>query len=479
MSQFKMVTDQRPAGDQPEAIAGLVESIRQGNRYQTLLGVTGSGKSVAADTPVLVKRGPYIRAERIGGFIDHLMDRESARVRRVGDTEILDEADLNEPLETFSFDPQTGHATWKPIRQMLRHRSPDTLWQVRTACGRVVTVTGDHNFFVLRDGRLSLLPTQEIRPGDYLPVPRRLPEPITPLERLPVEEMFDDGARIYVTLPLLSEVWKTHEPVLRPVLPARHAYAKVRGAPVSLATYKQATAALPVLAAGARFSTRNGKHGIVGGLEFDDQLLRLIGYYIGEGHAEPPYFIISSADDEMVVDYLAALHGLGLHTTQRPGTYDYSTCSSLWSRLFAQWCGRDARSKRLPPFWTRLSNAHLAQILRAYFSADGGTEAAEVTCTTTSRTLASDLCLALLRFGIVARMRERRMKVPGSSERRDYWQIRVSGQPFLRAFRDEIGFATTRSARAWMRWSDDQRIRTSTSSPSVGQICDACVCAWD
>jgi len=34
-----------PAGDQPQAIAGLLDSLRQGNREQTLLGVTGSGKT--------------------------------------------------------------------------------------------------------------------------------------------------------------------------------------------------------------------------------------------------------------------------------------------------------------------------------------------------------------------------------------------------------------------------------------------------
>ncbi|MDE7447464.1 MAG: DEAD/DEAH box helicase family protein, partial [Helicobacter sp.] len=34
-----------PAGDQPEAIAALSESIKKGNRYQLLLGVTGSGKT--------------------------------------------------------------------------------------------------------------------------------------------------------------------------------------------------------------------------------------------------------------------------------------------------------------------------------------------------------------------------------------------------------------------------------------------------
>jgi excinuclease ABC subunit B len=45
MAQFKLVTDQAPAGDQPKAIANLVEGIRRGDHYQTLLGVTGSGKT--------------------------------------------------------------------------------------------------------------------------------------------------------------------------------------------------------------------------------------------------------------------------------------------------------------------------------------------------------------------------------------------------------------------------------------------------
>ncbi len=40
-----MVTDQPPAGDQANAIAQLTEGVRRGDRYQTLLGVTGSGKT--------------------------------------------------------------------------------------------------------------------------------------------------------------------------------------------------------------------------------------------------------------------------------------------------------------------------------------------------------------------------------------------------------------------------------------------------
>lgn len=45
MGEFVLKSDFRPTGDQPEAIAGLVEGLRRGDRMQTLMGVTGSGKT--------------------------------------------------------------------------------------------------------------------------------------------------------------------------------------------------------------------------------------------------------------------------------------------------------------------------------------------------------------------------------------------------------------------------------------------------
>lgn len=45
MSLFEISSPYAPAGDQPQAIAKLSKSIAKGNRYQTLIGVTGSGKT--------------------------------------------------------------------------------------------------------------------------------------------------------------------------------------------------------------------------------------------------------------------------------------------------------------------------------------------------------------------------------------------------------------------------------------------------
>ena len=42
---FKLVSKYKPTGDQPRAIEYLSEGIKSGKKFQTLLGVTGSGKT--------------------------------------------------------------------------------------------------------------------------------------------------------------------------------------------------------------------------------------------------------------------------------------------------------------------------------------------------------------------------------------------------------------------------------------------------
>jgi len=43
---FKLVSDYKPTGDQPQAIKYLSEGIKQGKKFQTLLGVTGFWKNI-------------------------------------------------------------------------------------------------------------------------------------------------------------------------------------------------------------------------------------------------------------------------------------------------------------------------------------------------------------------------------------------------------------------------------------------------
>jgi excinuclease ABC subunit B len=80
MPDFKIVSDYKPQGDQPRAIGELSEGVLRGDPYQTLLGVTGSGKTfsmanvlAAANRPTLViAHNKTLAAQLYGEFKDLL-----------------------------------------------------------------------------------------------------------------------------------------------------------------------------------------------------------------------------------------------------------------------------------------------------------------------------------------------------------------------------------------------------------------------
>ena len=58
--KFELVSDYEPAGDQPAAIAALVEGLRDGLAGQTLLGVTGSGKTFTMANVIYALQRPTL-----------------------------------------------------------------------------------------------------------------------------------------------------------------------------------------------------------------------------------------------------------------------------------------------------------------------------------------------------------------------------------------------------------------------------------
>ena len=58
--EFRLKSDYRPMGDQPTAIAALDASLRAGNGRQTLLGVTGSGKTFTMANLIAQQQRPAL-----------------------------------------------------------------------------------------------------------------------------------------------------------------------------------------------------------------------------------------------------------------------------------------------------------------------------------------------------------------------------------------------------------------------------------
>ena len=76
MNEFKLKAPYKPTGDQPQAIAELVKGFKEGNQCQTLLGVTGSGKTFTMANVIQQLQKPTL-------VIAHNKTLASSVIRRV------------------------------------------------------------------------------------------------------------------------------------------------------------------------------------------------------------------------------------------------------------------------------------------------------------------------------------------------------------------------------------------------------------
>jgi excinuclease ABC subunit B len=119
MSNFQINSKFSPAGDQPKAIEGLVDGIKKGFRHQTLLGVTGSGKTFTAanviaqiDKPTLViahnktlaaqlaqEYREFFPNNAVHYFVSYYDYYQPEAYMSVTDTYIEKEAQINQEIE--------------------------------------------------------------------------------------------------------------------------------------------------------------------------------------------------------------------------------------------------------------------------------------------------------------------------------------------------------------------------------------------
>ncbi|MDX2032928.1 MAG: LAGLIDADG family homing endonuclease, partial [Blastocatellia bacterium] len=118
--------------------------------------------SVAGDEPTLVADEAG-RAElvEIGRFIDDCFEG-----RRVASR-----------YQVISFDPVTKATRFRPLKAVIRHSHDEAMYRITTRYNRSIKVTASHSVFVFADGEVTLKKGNEVKPGDLLVAPRRLPRP--------------------------------------------------------------------------------------------------------------------------------------------------------------------------------------------------------------------------------------------------------------------------------------------------------------
>ena len=134
---FRMVADFEPAGDQPAAIAGLSEGIDGGDRFCTLLGITGSGKSATmAWTIERVQRPTLVLApnkslaaqlanelreffphNRVEYFVSYYDYYQPEAYMPASDTYIEKDASINDEIERLRHSTTSALLTRRDVRR--------------------------------------------------------------------------------------------------------------------------------------------------------------------------------------------------------------------------------------------------------------------------------------------------------------------------------------------------------------------------
>src|ERR1700712_2478085 len=135
MPPFKVVSDFEPAGDQPKAIAQLSEGIERGDRFQTLLGITGSGKSATiawtiqnVQKPTLILAPNKSRAaqlaqemkeffpeNRVEYFVSYYDYYQPEAYIASSDTYIEKDSSINDEIDRLRHSPTPGLPTRRDV----------------------------------------------------------------------------------------------------------------------------------------------------------------------------------------------------------------------------------------------------------------------------------------------------------------------------------------------------------------------------
>lgn len=371
------------------------------NANSVVFAKSGSGKSVDGDEPVLIQDSTGTHLVKIGQLIDQLIEDRGINFR---DEEL---EGVTEPgIKVLAFDKHL-QSSWSSVSIAARKISPKDLYSFQTSSGRQVTTTGDHNLVILRNGKLVVTKSTETKIGDVIPVPRKIPETTTPEECLDIEKIFQQG---------------------------NIKYTKFRSSKgMRIGTHlRKIEASLPLK------------------VNITSNFAKLLGYITSEGWVGEKYTEVSNTEPIVLSDIQSAVSVIGLNSfivrkKEQPIAIHISA-TVFTKLLLAIGAGGRSAEKRIPGFLFNCSNAVIAAYLKAYFEGDGTVGTHEVTATTKSPQLASDLSYLLLRFGIIARIKttyKKATNVP-ESKLQPYRNVVISGQENLERFKTDINFVTKR-----------------------------------
>lgn len=384
---FRVVSDFEPAGDQPTAIAKLTEGLVRGDRFQTLLGITGSGKSATiAWTIQNVQRPTLILApnkslaaqlaqemreffpdNRVEYFVSYYDYYQPEAYIASSDTYIEKDSSINDEIDRLRHSATAGLLTRRDTivvasvsciygmgnpeeyRGQLLDLSVGVDYDQRSILRRLVDLQFDRNDMTLGRGKFRVR-------GDTIEVHPSYEETVLRIE------MFGDTIdRLTVVDPLTGE--QLHELTRTQVFPATHYVAgdeRMRKAVIGIEAELQER---------LKWFEENGKlleaQRLRMRTQYDLEMIQEVGYcngienysmhIDGRQSGEPPFTLL----DYFADDYLLIIDESHVAVPQLHGQYegDRSRKDQLVEHGFRLPSARDNRPLRFEEIMERVNQA--------------------------------------------------------------------------------------------------------------------------
>ena len=415
--------------------------------------------SVDGDDHVFVRdAGQGTRMVRIGEFIDRALAGTAPAADGVTK---LTGAALGEVL-CFGVDNRA--IRFRPIKAVIRHPLDEKLFKVRTAYGRSVRVTSSHSVFVHEAGAITLKKGADLKVGDRVVAPRRLPLPTGAPARLDLLRALHADAtaarQTWLRGPAVEalrrgRVGTRHaaRPELTEPQPLTHVigYGQALGADVATVMDKVAVGesrlqhqwTTQYRGCGAHEAppwirlaeinaeelafldarddvTLSAEHyaqlALSRYLPVDEDLLTLLGCYLAEGSCSARSGIRlsigagNSRFAEEMAQRLQRVFGIAPQLHCSAGRCPelklvHRVAALAWQTLFG-FAGAESHSKRIPDLVFNVSEDLRAAFLRGYLLGDGTVSSGHVVWATSSYDVASGLMYLLSSRGTVASLSE-------------------------------------------------------------------------
>lgn len=421
------------------------------NPHVAITGVTGSGKSVHYSTNVLIRQNGKIKQVKIGEFIDNLIIKYGGV--KIDDCEGIENPDL----EVYTFDSNLK-GVWSKVLFAGRKEAPEHSYKFRTASGREIETTGDHNIVVLKNGMLSFIKGSEVSLNDYIPIPRIIRnENISSTDHLDLFEILAENKKLYVPVNQLYRwldkksinMYKTDKKLIDKKLIPLNVFVSLLTSNESKINQSQIFSEKinHILVCS---SNGNGKSLMPSKLFLSKEFARLLGYYVSEGMLYNGSVIISNTDKSILNDISSILNNLGnikFKEIKKGNKAVGIRIYSLWLySLFDSLIGSGSENKKVPEFLYSSPDWFVAEYLRAYYEGDGCVERNAISCSSKSKQLINDHSYLLLRFGIIGRIKAKSVRIKakqhGTNIERSciYYNLIISGEGIKRFI--QIGFVS-------------------------------------